>query len=76
MAGAQALGGSSVPQGGKLTFACKAEAMAISFGDGSPVALKEKGVCAAFFSVYYGSPPISPAAREGAAKAFAELYSN
>ena len=29
----QALGGSAVPQGGKLYFSCKGEAMSIGFGD-------------------------------------------
>jgi len=70
----QVLGGGSVPQGGQLSFACKADAMMIAFGESSPSTLEEKGVCVALFSVYYGSPPISPAAKEAAAKAFAELY--
>jgi len=70
----QVLGGGSVPQGSQLSFACKADAMMIAFGESSPSTLKEKGVCVALFSVYYGSPPISPAAKEAAAKAFAELY--
>jgi len=70
-----ALGGGAVPQGGKLSFSCKADTMSISFADGAGLSVREKSLCPALFSVYYGSPPISPAAKEGAAKAFAELYS-
>ena len=27
--------------------------------------MREKGVCAALFDVYYGASPVSPAAKEG-----------
>ncbi|KAL1495522.1 hypothetical protein AB1Y20_016886 [Prymnesium parvum] len=71
----QALVGGSIPRGGKLSFHCKAESMQIAFGDSSPASsLKEKGLCAAFFSLYYGNAPVSPTAKESAAKAFASLY--
>ena len=46
----------------------------IAAGDGSTSVVKEKGLCSALFGVYFGSHPISPAAKEGVAKAFAELY--
>ena len=37
----------------------------------SGATVKEKGVCAALFDVYYGKSPVSPAAKDGAATGFA-----
>jgi len=68
----KALPSTSLAKGDKLYFQCKGGVMSI--GEGSPSAgatIKDKAVCPAFFDVYFGKSPVSPAAKDGVAAGFA-----
>jgi len=68
----KALPSDSLAKGAKLYFQCKNGMLSI--GEGSPSVggiVKEKGVCAALFDVYFGKSPVSPAAKDGVASGFA-----
>ena len=69
----KALGDGNIAKGAHLYFMCKASTLLI--GSGTPkidAMLKEKGVCAALFDVYYGKSPVSVPAKENAAVGFAK----
>ena len=69
----KALGDGAIAKGAHLYFMCKSSTLII--GSGAPrndALLREKGVCAALFDVYYGKAPVSPPAKEGAAIGFAK----
>jgi len=68
-----ALASGSVAKGATISFACKGDSLSIAAGSSSQ-SLRDKSLCPAFFDVYVGAKPISPAAKEGIAKGFAKLY--
>lgn len=65
----------SIAKGDQLFFMCKSSSLMIGAGKAfASVTLREKGVCAALFDVYYGKAPVAPAAKEGAAAGFAKRF--
>mmetsp|Transcript_30944 Transcript_30944/g.56095 ORF Transcript_30944/g.56095 Transcript_30944/m.56095 type:complete len:243 (-) Transcript_30944:228-956(-) len=68
------VGSDRLEKGSELFITCKGEKLSASLtegNDGSTISIK--GLCSAIFMVYLGGSPVSPQAKEGFEKGFADL---
>lgn len=66
-------GGDGFEKGSELYITCKGEKLSASLTADAADTIVIKGLCPAVFSVYLGSNPVSPSAKAGFEKGFAEL---
>mmetsp|Transcript_37629 Transcript_37629/g.80316 ORF Transcript_37629/g.80316 Transcript_37629/m.80316 type:complete len:229 (+) Transcript_37629:94-780(+) len=68
------VGSDRLEKGSEVYISCKGERLWSSLAEGKEaLAIGVKGLCAAIFEVYLGSGPVSPQAKDGFEKGFADL---
>mmetsp|Transcript_20598 Transcript_20598/g.44743 ORF Transcript_20598/g.44743 Transcript_20598/m.44743 type:complete len:225 (+) Transcript_20598:137-811(+) len=68
------VGGDRLKVGSSLYITCKGEKLLASLTEGKATdTISIKGLCSAIFTVYLGDSPVSPQAKEGFEKGFADL---
>jgi len=68
------VGGDRMIKGSDLYITCKGEKLLASLKEGKDAeSISIKGLCPAIFMVYLGKTPVSPQAKEGFEKGFAEM---
>ena len=68
------VGSDRLEKGSELFITCKGEKLSASLTEGNDgSAISIKGLCSAIFMVYLGGSPVSPQAKEGFEKGFADL---
>lgn len=71
------VGSDTLPEGSDIFITCKGERVWASLREGKDAdTISIKGLCSAIFQVYVGDAPVSPQAKEGFEKGFADMIAS